>query len=87
MGGVDNWLWKGPEALQSIGIEVAIGYPYGGVLRHSIVLADRNGRPEVIDERVEPSESHTRLRQYRRRCRNQYLEKSGSYESIRSMLL
>ena len=63
MGGVDNWLWKGPEALQSIGIEVAIGYPYGGVLRHSIVLADRNGRPEVIDERVEPSESHTNERE------------------------
>ena len=62
MGGVDNWLWKGPEALQSIGMEASIAYPYGGVLRHSIVLADRNGRPEVVNERVEPSETHTNER-------------------------
>ena len=59
MGGVDKWLWKGSETLQSIGMEAEIGYPYGGVLRHSIVLSDRNGRPEVIEERVETSETHT----------------------------
>ena len=59
MGGVDNWLWKGSETLRSIGMETEVGYPYGGVLRHSIVLSDRNGRPEVIEERVETSETHT----------------------------
>ena len=59
MGGVDNWLWKGSERLRSIGIETEVGYPYGGVLRHSIMLSDRNGRPEVIDERIETSEAHT----------------------------
>ena len=59
MGGVDNWLWKGSERLRSIGIETEVGYLYGGVLRHSIMLSDRNGRPEVIDERIETSEAHT----------------------------
>ena len=62
MGGVDNWLWRGPEALHSISVEAAIGYPHGGVLRHSIVLADRNGRPEVTNERIEPSVTHTNNR-------------------------
>ena len=58
MGGVRGWLWKGPEAPDSISMETEIGYPYGGVLRHSLTLADRNGRPEVTGERVEPSEKH-----------------------------
>ena len=35
-----------------------IGYPYGGVLKHSLTLADRNGRPEVADERIEPSSNY-----------------------------
>ena len=59
MGGVDNWLWKGSETLRSIGMETEVGYPYVGALRHSIKLSDRNGRPEVIDERIETSEAHT----------------------------
>lgn len=59
MGGVGNWLWKGTEAPQSIAMEAEVGYPQGGVVRHSLTLADRNGRPEVTDERVEPSETHT----------------------------
>ena len=62
MGGVDNWLWKGAETLRSIGMEAEVGYPYGGVLRHSIVLSDRNGRPELIEERVETSETHANER-------------------------
>ena len=62
MGGVDKWLWKGSETLQSIGMEAELGYPYGGVLRHSIVLSDRSGRPEVIEERVESSDTHTNER-------------------------
>ena len=58
-GGVGNWLWKGAEAPRSIAMEAEVGYPQGGVLRHSLTLADRNGRPEVAVERVEPSETHT----------------------------
>ena len=58
MGGVREWLWKGPDARNSITMETEVDFPQGGVLRHSLTLADRNGRPEVIDERVEPSEKH-----------------------------
>ena len=59
MGGVREWLWKGPAAPHSIRMEARVDYPPGGVLRHSFTLADRNGRPEVTSERVEPSEKHT----------------------------
>ena len=48
MGGVDNWLWKGSETLQTIGIEAELDYPYAGVLRHSIVLSDRIG-PQFVE--------------------------------------
>ena len=58
MGGVREWLWRGPEAPQSITMVVAINYPLGHVVQHSLTLADRNGRPEITDERVEPSETH-----------------------------
>ena len=53
---------EGAETLRSIGMEAEVGYPYGGVLRHSIVLSDRNGRPELIEERVETSETHANER-------------------------
>ena len=62
MGSVREWLWKGPEALDSFTMEAFIGYPPGGIVRHSMTLADRNGRPEVIDERFEPSEAHANER-------------------------
>ena len=58
MGSVREWLWKGPEALDSFTMEAFIGYPPGGLVHHSMTIADRNGRPEVIDERLEPSEAH-----------------------------
>ena len=57
-GGVGNWLWQGPGAPQSIAVEVVVGYPSGGTLRHSLTLADRNGGPQVTCERVEPSHAH-----------------------------
>ena len=62
MGGVREWLWKGPEAPESFTLEASIGYPPGGLIRHSMTLADRNGRPDVIDERLEPSEAHANER-------------------------
>ncbi len=58
MGGVREWLWKGSGAPHSISMEAMVDYPLGGVLRHSLRLADQNGRPEVTDEQVEPSETH-----------------------------
>ena len=59
MDGVREWLWKGPAAPHSTRMEARVDYPPGGVLRHALTLADRNGRPEVTSERVEPSEKHT----------------------------
>ena len=58
MGGVREWLWKGPKALDSIALETVVSYSHGGCLRHSLTLADRNGHPAVTDEQVEPSETH-----------------------------
>ena len=54
VGGVREWLWKGSEAPDSINIEAEVDYPQGGILRHSLTLADRNGRSEVTDEWIEP---------------------------------
>lgn len=58
LGGVREWLWKGPGAVHSIEMDVVVDYPLVGVVQHSLTLADRNGRPEVTDERVEPSKTH-----------------------------
>ena len=55
MGGVRDWLWKGPDAPESMTIKSEIGYPHGGVLQHSLTLAERYGRAEVTSEQVEPS--------------------------------
>ena len=58
LGGIREWLWKGPNAPQSITMETAVDYPHGGVLRHSLTIATRNGRLEVTNEQVEPSKNH-----------------------------
>ena len=58
LGGIREWLWKGPDAPQSITMETAVDYPHGGVLRHSLTITTRNGRLEVTNEQVEPSENH-----------------------------
>ena len=58
MGGVREWLWKGPDAPHAITLEVIVDYPLGGVLRHLLTVAEKNGRTEVTDEQVEPSEKH-----------------------------
>lgn len=54
MGGVREWLWKGLKAPDSFTLEAHVAYPHGGVVRHALTLADRNGRPEVRDERICP---------------------------------
>ena len=55
MGGVREWLWKGPEASHSIALEAMVDYPPTGVLRHSLILMGRDGHTAVTDERIEPS--------------------------------
>ena len=56
MGGVREWLWKGPEALSSIRMEVICTYRNTNKLKHALTLADQNGRVIVADEQVELSE-------------------------------
>ncbi len=58
LGGIGEWLWKGPNAPQSITMEIAADYPPASGLTHSLTMAGRNGRTEVTHEQVEPSETH-----------------------------
>ena len=53
--GIREWLWKGPKAPNTIKIEALVDYPQADGLRHLLVLADRGGRPIVVDEQIEPS--------------------------------
>ncbi len=57
--GIREWLWKGPEAPDTIKVETLVDYPQAGGLRHLLILADRGGRPIVIDEQIEPSEKRS----------------------------
>ena len=85
-GGVREWLWKGPEAPDSMTVDVEVSFlpgpmsrapgtifrertflgsevrsmadiPPGGMLRHCLTLADRDGKSAVAEERVEPLET------------------------------
>ena len=53
MGGVREWLWKGPEAPRSIRMEVMCPYRNSNELRHALTLADQSGRVIVTDEQIE----------------------------------
>ena len=57
--GIREWLWKGPEAPDTIKIDTLVEYPQAGGLRHLLILADRGGRPIVVDEQIEPSETRS----------------------------
>ena len=49
-----EWLWKGPEAPQSITLEAEVGYALGKTARHALVLEDdMGGRPYVVKEQIE----------------------------------
>jgi len=48
--GIREWLWKGPGAPDTIKIEATIDYPQARRLKHLLALADRGGRPIVVDE-------------------------------------
>ncbi len=58
LGGIREWLWKGPYELQLITLEAMINFSLGGMLRHSLTLAEQAGYPVVTDERVEPTGAH-----------------------------
>ena len=62
-GGLREWIWKGPGSGESITMEVSIRYRRQCLLRHRLVLADRDGRPTVIDEQIEPSKQHNDQRE------------------------
>ena len=57
--GIREWLWKGPEAPDTIKIDTLVEYPQAGGLWHLLILADRGGRPIVVDEQIEPSETRS----------------------------
>lgn len=57
MGGIREWLWKGPDAPHSITLEALVDFPLRGPLRHFLTLIDQGGHPVVADERVEPTEA------------------------------
>ena len=59
MGGIREWLWKGPDAPHAITLEAKVDFPLRGLLRHSLTLTDQGGALVVADERVEPTEVHS----------------------------
>ncbi len=63
MGGTGEWIWKGPKAPDSFSIEAWVDYPPGGTLRHKLTMAQRNGQPKVINEQVEPCQTHSSERE------------------------
>lgn len=68
MGGIREWLWKGPDAPPSMTLEAMVNFSLGGLpqhsldggkLRHLLTLTEENrypvGYPVVDDERIEPT--------------------------------
>ena len=52
--GIAEWLWKGPDAKDSLTIEASVEDAVGGVLQHSLTLSGRHGRPIVKSEQIKP---------------------------------
>ena len=59
MGGILEWLWKGPDTPHSITLEAMVDFPLKGLLRHYLTLTNQGGSFVVADERVEPTEVHS----------------------------
>lgn len=54
MGGVREWLWKGPHSRRAASIDAVIAYPQGKMpIRHVLEIAEHAERFEVTDERIE----------------------------------
>lgn len=59
MGGVLEWLWKGPDAPRGASIDAVIDYPAGNQpVRHVLEITEHGGRFEVVDERIENEEPY-----------------------------
>lgn len=54
MGGVKDWLWKGPASPREAVIDAVLDYPRSGhAVRHVLQITENGGRFEVADERIE----------------------------------
>jgi predicted ATPase len=54
MGGVREWLWKGPKSARTATIDAVVAYPKGKMrLRHVLEITEHGERFEVADERIE----------------------------------
>jgi predicted ATPase len=54
MGGVREWLWKGPGSKRAASIDAVIDYPQGRMpVRHVLEITEHGERFEVTDERIE----------------------------------
>jgi len=59
MGGVREWLWKGPQSARAATIDAVIDYPHGTMpVRHVIEIIEHGERFEVADERIENERPH-----------------------------
>ena len=52
--GIVEWLWKGPDATESLNIEASVSDSEDGALQHSLTLAGRQGRHIVKSEQIKP---------------------------------
>jgi predicted ATPase len=58
MGGVREWLWKGPQSKRAASIDAVIDYPQGRMpVRHVLEITEHGDRFEVTDERIENERS------------------------------
>jgi predicted ATPase len=54
MGGVREWLWKGPQSQRAASLDAVIDYPKGAMpVRHVLEITEHGERFEVADERIE----------------------------------
>ncbi|HEX9735924.1 MAG TPA: AAA family ATPase [Thermoanaerobaculia bacterium] len=59
MGGVREWLWKGPHSARAATVDAVVEYPKGHMpIRHVLEITEHGDRFEVADERIENEMPH-----------------------------
>lgn len=59
MGGITEWLWKGPDSRPEGLVEAVVsGFESGTPIQHSLVIAEHGGRFEVAQESIGESSTH-----------------------------
>ena len=59
MGGVVEWLWKGPESPRRATVDLVLDPPQGNMpVRHVLEVTENGQRFEVADERIENARSY-----------------------------